>query len=221
MDSDEFEAFHLSIKSFVCENFNGGMKIGSCQITEDSALYASENEIIKNAVPERVYEFSAGRMCARRCLSFYGVEGVELLKGKFGEPLWPGGYAGSITHHDNVAVAALAQTGDFLSIGIDLVSQKDFIEDTDLITCHRELKMMENVESDVDPSIFIFSIKESAIKIFSPLLQEYIDFRDIKLLWSDQGDLCASMTRLNLSVKVAWVIIGNSIFCVATLGHPF
>lgn len=219
MNSDEFKTFHISLKTFVSNNFNNGLKVYSCRITESINLYANENAIIKNAVPKRVYEFSAGRMCARKCLTYYDLRDVELLKGKFGEPLWPDGYTGSITHHDNVAVAVVAQASAFAGIGIDLVSQKDSIEDTNLITCDRELKLLESVGLNVDLSILIFSIKESVIKILSPLLQDFVDFRDINLLWSDSGDLYASFSRLDRLIKINWVTVSNSIFCIATLEH--
>jgi len=219
MNSDKFETFHISLKTFVSNNFNNDLRVYSCRITENINLYANEHAIIKNAVPKRVYEFSAGRMCARKCLTYYDLRDVELLKGKLGEPLWPKGYTGSITHHDNVAVAVAAQANAFAGIGIDLVSQKDSIEDTNLITCDRELKLLESVELNVDLSILMFSIKESVIKILSPLLQDFVDFRDINLSWSERGDLYASYTRLNRLIKINWITVSNSIFCIATLEH--
>jgi len=219
MNRDEFETFHLSLKTFVSNNFNNHLRVYSCRITESINLFANENAIIKNAVPKRAHEFSAGRMCARKCLSYYDLWDVELLKGKLGEPLWPEGYTGSITHHDNVAVAVTAQASAFAGIGIDLVSQKDFIENTNLITCYRELKLLETVGLNVDLSIFIFSIKESVIKILSPLLQDIIDFRDINLSLSKQGNLYASFTRLDRLIKINWVTVSNSIFCISTLEH--
>ena len=219
MNSDEFETFQASLKTFVSNNFNNDLKVYSCQITESINLYANEHAIIKNAVPKRVYEFSAGRMCARKCLSYYDLRDVELLKGKLGEPLWPEGYTGSITHHDNVAVAVAAQASVFAGIGIDLVSQKDSIDDTNLITCDRELKLLESVELNVDLSILMFSIKESVIKILSPLFQDFVDFRDINLSLSDRDDLYASYTRLDRLIKINRITVSNSLLCIATLEH--
>ncbi len=221
MNSDEFETFHKSLKTFIFNNFNSDLKVYSCQITESIDLYANENVIIKNSVAKRAYEFSAGRMCARKCLAYYDLREVELLKGEFGEPLWPEGYTGSITHHDKVAVAVAAQASVFAGIGIDLVSQKDSIENTDLITCYKELKLLESVGLDVELSILMFSIKESVIKIISPLFQDFIDFRDISLSWSDRGHLCATIARLDRLIKINWLIVNNSIFCIATLDHSF
>ena len=76
---------------------------------------------------------------------------------------------------------------------------------------------MGNVSRDVEPGILIFSVKESVIKICSPLLQEFIDFRDVNLSPRDQSYLYASVNRINQLIKVQWVIANNNIFSIATL----
>ncbi len=217
MNRNEFETFHAALNVFIAEKFSGNLKVSSCEILEQTNLLANEKQIINKSVPKRVREFSAGRVCARKCLSAYGLGNVEILKGKFGEPIWPEGYTGSITHHDNVAVAVAMRATVFPRIGIDLVSLKDVLDGTDLIASDRELKMIKNVSFDVDPGILVFSIKESIIKICSPLFQEFIDFRDISLSYDEQGYMRASMNRLSRLVKVQWIVVGNSIFSIATL----
>lgn len=217
MDTDEFKAFNTSLKTFIASHFENNIKVYSCEISESIFLFDNEKEIIKKAVPKRAYEFSAGRMCARKCLSYLGVENAELLKGEFGEPLWPEGFTGSITHHDNVAVAVATQTNFTSCIGIDLVSKTESLENTNLITSNEELQLMGNVSRDVEPGILIFSVKESVIKICSPLLQEFIDFRDVNLSPRDQGYLYASVNRINQLIKVQWDIANNNIFSIATL----
>jgi len=219
MDTDEFQAFNTSLKTFVSDRFENNIKLYACQISGSILLSDSEKEVIKNAIPKRAYEFSAGRLCARKCLSYLGVEYVELLKGKFGEPLWPEGYTGSITHHDNVAVAVATRTNITSCIGIDLISKSESLENTNLITSNEEFKLIKNVSLDAEPGILIFSIKESVIKICSPLLQEFIDFRDVSLSLCDQGHLYASMNRLNQVIRVQWNVANNFIFSIATLDN--
>jgi len=219
MNTKEFEAFQSSLKTVLSNHVGNNLKYFSCQISESINLSDREREIIKRAIPKRVYEFSAGRMCAKKCLSYYGVENVELLRGKFGEPLWPEGYSGSITHHQNVAIAVTISTNTGARIGIDLVSKLDSLDSTDLIACSEELKLFENRGHDVDPGILIFCIKESVIKICSPLLQKFIDFREIGLSWGDRGDLHASISSLNRVMKVQWIVANNSIFSVSTLDY--
>jgi len=220
MNAKEFEVFQSSLEAFFANHFEKNLKYFSCRISESIDLFDREKAIIKKAVPKRVYEFSAGRMCARKCLSYYGVEDVEILRGEFGEPLWPEGYSGSITHHDNVAIAVTTQTNTGACIGIDLVSKLESLDDTDLITCCEELKLFENLNHDVDPGILVFSIKESVIKICSPLLQQFIDFQEIKLACSDKGNLFVSMTQLNQLIKIRWFTDSDLIFCIATLDKP-
>ena len=219
MNAKEFEVFQSTLETVLSNHVEKNLRYFSCRISEDINLFDREREIIKRAIPKRVYEFSAGRMCARKCLSYYGVENVELLRGKFGEPLWPEGYSGSITHHQNVAIAVTTPTNTGARIGIDLVSKLDSLDDTDLITCSEELRLFENLSHDADPGILIFCIKESVIKICSPLLQKFIDFREIGLSWSDRGDLHASISPLNRVMKVQWIVDNNSIFSIASLDH--
>ena len=219
MNAKEFEAFQSTLETFLSNHVEKNLRFFSCRISQSINLSDREREIIKKAIPKRVYEFSAGRICARKCLSYYGVENVELLRGEFGEPLWPEGYSGSITHHDNVAIAVTTQTSTGACIGIDLVSKLESLDDTDLVTCREELKLFENLGHDVDPGILIFSIKESVIKICSPLLQKFIDFREVGLSWSDRGDLHASINLLNREIKVQWIVADNAIFSIATLDH--
>lgn len=66
----------------------------------------------------RAGEFTAGRWCAHRALQRLGCPEAAIGTGPHGEPCWPEGFTGSITHKAGaaVAVAALAPA----AIGIDL-----------------------------------------------------------------------------------------------------
>ena len=66
----------------------------------------------------RAAEFAAGRWCAHRALERLGCPEGDIDTGRQGEPRWPEGYGGSITHKlgGAVAVAALAPA----AIGVDL-----------------------------------------------------------------------------------------------------
>ena len=120
MDANEFENFQLILQRHFAENITGNVSFHSCQISESTILPGLENEIVKKAVPKRAHEFSAGRMCARKCLSCFGIENFQILKGAFGKPLWPEGITGSITHHSGKAFAAVMPLKQGY-IGIDFV----------------------------------------------------------------------------------------------------
>lgn len=67
----------------------------------DPALYA-QNDIplpdrFEKSVPKRQAEFLAGRMLAQRAVNVLGAAG-PVIRGSLGEPLWPKGVRGSISH---------------------------------------------------------------------------------------------------------------------------
>ena len=47
----------------------------------EGGLMPEEAQLIKRAVPKRVREFTAGRVCARRALGQLGITGVPILMG--------------------------------------------------------------------------------------------------------------------------------------------
>jgi 4'-phosphopantetheinyl transferase EntD len=66
----------------------------------------------------RAGEFTAGRWCAHRALERLGCPEAAIGAGRYGEPSWPEGFTGSITHKPGAAVAVAAAAPE--AIGIDL-----------------------------------------------------------------------------------------------------
>jgi 4'-phosphopantetheinyl transferase EntD len=64
------------------------------------ALFCEEDALVVRACAKRREEFSAGRCAGRAALACLGVPPVAILQGRRGEPLWPSGFVGSITHCD-------------------------------------------------------------------------------------------------------------------------
>lgn len=83
------------------------------------ALFAAEEELVRFAVAKRRREFSAVRVCARTALARLGRPPAPLLKGPRGEPLWPDGVVGSLTHCAGYYGAAVAEAADVRALGID------------------------------------------------------------------------------------------------------
>src|SRR5215470_11453752 len=82
-------------------------------------LLPAEEAVMRTAGPRRRAEFAAGRLCAREALARLGVPAAPILPGPAGEPRWPEGVTGSITHCAGYRACAVARTTDVTAIGID------------------------------------------------------------------------------------------------------
>jgi enterobactin synthetase component D len=121
----------------------------------------------------RMY-FGAGRECAARAMAQLGAGVTEVGRGPGGEPLWPPGFTGSITHKDDYISAAVARTSDASSIGIDT----ERIVDSDTADRIARLVLLPQEGSlggDALPAplrvSLLFSIKESVFKCLYPLVR--------------------------------------------------
>ncbi len=78
-----------------------------------------EEPLVARSVAKRRNEFVTVRYCARVALGEIGVAPVPILKGDKGEPCWPDGVVGSLTHCEGFRGAVVARQGEVRSVGID------------------------------------------------------------------------------------------------------
>jgi 4'-phosphopantetheinyl transferase EntD len=88
-------------------------------LREAGAVHAQERELVAGASQRRRGEFLLGRACAHRALAALGGPDLPIGKGAQGQPCWPPGFTGSITHCAGYCAAALARTRELSAIGID------------------------------------------------------------------------------------------------------
>ena len=84
-----------------------------------SLLLPEEAACVGRAVPKRVQEFAAGRLCARRALAEFGITDFPVRVASDRQPLWPEFLVGSITHTDGYCAAVVAERCRLSAIGID------------------------------------------------------------------------------------------------------
>lgn len=70
-------------------------------------------------VPKRRCEYLAGRLCAGLALRGAGGSG-QIGRAKEGYPLWPTGFADSISHAGNLAIACVIGCSGEYRIGLDM-----------------------------------------------------------------------------------------------------
>jgi 4'-phosphopantetheinyl transferase EntD len=82
-------------------------------------LFGAEEAALGGASLRRYAEFSTGRACARTALARLGLPPVPIPRGPGGEPQWPDGVTGSITHCTGYRACAVARTVHVAALGID------------------------------------------------------------------------------------------------------
>lgn len=135
-------------------------------------------------------QFLAGRGCLRRALAALQVAAPPLLVDGRGAPLLPLGVTGSISHKDTQAIALAAHHTDATSalgrVGVDLERALPPRRDVShRILTEPELAQLQGM-SDVQRGRAVtlrFSIKEAMYKALDPMVQRYIGFREVSLVW--------------------------------------
>lgn len=137
--------------------------------------------------------FAAGRHCAGQAIAQLGGDGrIQVGRGAAGEPVWPGGFTGSITHTGDFFCAAVARTSDASSIGID--AERIIEPDRAERIAHLILLPQEGMVGGalLSPALrvsLLFSIKEAVFKCLFPLVQKrfYYDAMAVTEMSPDDG----------------------------------
>ncbi|KLG16277.1 enterobactin synthase [Enterobacter roggenkampii] len=152
--------------------------------TDADLLWLPHHAELANAGRKRKAEHLAGRIAAAHALPDHTVPGI----GPSGEPLWPVGISGSITHSGTQAMAVAVRYPDAL-VGIDC----------EAILPDREAREIQDGIIDAQEAICLtrsgypfalaltlaFSAKESLFKALFPAVRRYMGFD------------CARVTALN------------------------
>ncbi len=85
----------------------------------DAPLLPEEAAHISGASPRRRAEFTTVRHLAGRALAELGLERPPMVPGPVGEPAWPDGVVGSLTHCLGYRAAAVARASEVTALGID------------------------------------------------------------------------------------------------------
>ena len=146
---------------------------------------------LERAVPRRQMQFRAGRYCAMQALAAldarFALKPID--RAATGAPVWPKGVAGSITHTDDYAAAAVAWTTSIASLGIDterVMSSQQAHDVASLVASATELRYCAAAGiPPLEALTLVFSAKESAFKCLHPLVGRMFEFGDVRLMRVD------------------------------------
>lgn len=179
-------------------------------------------DIPKGAVRVRQLSFLAGRLCAEHGLRTSGCKVVGPIgRGEYGEPLWPEGWRGSISHTSHTALAVVMPRNGRFGIGIDAEEILDDRSLDDVLQVCAQKNDRRFIAQDAGSACLaatvMFCAKEAYYKAMHGVIRRFMDFDEISLrsLSLRSGDFClqptmASQDSDNLpSVEGRFVVDGN------------
>jgi 4'-phosphopantetheinyl transferase EntD len=171
------------LSTALSELFPHGIAAAELRTPGDARLlYPEEVQSVVNAVPTRVGEFAAGRLCARRALAEFGISDFPLRMAPDRAPVWPDTMVGSITHTRGRCIAVVAERRRFTSLGLDLEVAAEVKRELWRHICvPAELAWLESLPTAAQASAatLVFSAKEAFYKCQYPVTGERLKFADV------------------------------------------
>jgi 4'-phosphopantetheinyl transferase EntD len=151
---------------------------------DPALLLPAEAMHVARAVPKRVQEFAAGRLCARRALAEVGIVDFAVKVADDRAPVWPQSFVGSITHTAGFAAAVVAERCRAAALGLD----SEVVGDVDAklwpsICVSVETAWMTSLPASEQAAAvaLIFSAKEAFYKCQYALVRERLNFHDVRV----------------------------------------
>lgn len=155
-------------------------------------LEAERAQLSEHAVASRQLTYALGRAAAARGLAALGLPRQPLLQGEIGEPLWPAGVVGSISHTADAAAAVVASVERSAGVGVDLelVSRRPTLA-IERRVCREPEREWVMAAGDDDARaarlLRLVMAKEATFKAFYPMERVFLNFADAELLPSEEG----------------------------------
>ncbi len=152
---------------------------GAIRSDDDKKLSESEADDFRRCVPKVRRASGAARRLARGLLVCQGQHAADIRRGESGEPIWPSGVIGSLTHDDRIAAAAVGIDCRWIGLGIDVEPNESLSDDlAELITTAEELRKARSAGATLRQ---IFSIKEAVFKATYPTDRVMMNFNDVSV----------------------------------------
>ena len=153
------------------------------------AALPEEEALIARSVAKRRNEFITARHCARVAMAQLGVPPAPILKGDKGEPHWPDGVVGSLTHCEGYRGAVVGRSIAVRSVGIDAephgVLPKGVL---DAISLPVERTEISALPGELHWDRILFCAKEATYKAWFPLTQRWLGFEDAHITFTVGSD---------------------------------
>jgi 4'-phosphopantetheinyl transferase EntD len=143
-----------------------------------------EEPLIAKSVAKRRNEFITVRHCARQALGELGMPPAPILKGDKGQPCWPDGVVGSLTHCDGYRGAAVGRQGAVRSVGIDAEPHGVLPNGVlDAISLPEERAALQAMPAGLYWDRILFCAKEATYKAWFPVTRRWLGFEDAHIVF--------------------------------------
>lgn len=162
--------------------------------TDADLLWLPHHAQLADAGRKRKADHLAGRIAAAHALNDRTIPAI----GPSGEPLWPEGVSGSITHSGTQAMAVVVRDRLAL-IGIDcetILPENEAREIKDGVIDAREERVLSHSGYPFALALTLaFSAKESLFKALFPRVQAWMGFDSARVTMLDDKTLTLALTR--------------------------
>jgi 4'-phosphopantetheinyl transferase EntD len=186
-----------------------------------AALLPAEAAAIATAGRKRQAEFGAGRAVAHAALGELGIPAGPVLPGRAGEPLWPTGVVGSLTHCAGYRACAVARDTDLAAIGIDAEPSRA-LPDRVLAAVASDAERSRIAElSAASPGVpwnlLLFCAKESVYKACFGARGLRIRFADVQAEFAEAGRFTAHLAGAAARIDGRWLVRDGLALTAVTL----
>ena len=150
----------------------------------------------ERAIESRRRSFTMGRYAAHCALELLDADRGPILRGDLGQPMWPPGVVGSITHAGDQVAAAVARLESSSGIGLDMEQHgRYFPELVSYIAFGSERERLEDLSELARPkaTIELFAAKEALYKAFFPRVGEFFGFSAAEITPAGPGSFLARL----------------------------
>jgi 4'-phosphopantetheinyl transferase EntD len=157
---------------------------------DSSFLHQEEAVSVARAVPKRVGEFAAGRLCARRALAEFGITEFALKMAPDRVPVWPDSMVGSISHTRGFGAAVVAERRRFSALGLDVEAAGGVKRELWRHICvPAESDWLESLPEPARAcaATLVFCAKEAFYKCQYPVTGERMSFADLCVTLPEAG----------------------------------
>lgn len=149
-------------------------------------LFPAEEAVVHGAAAGRRREFGWARAAGREALARFGAGPVAIPRGAGGQPIWPAGFVGSLSHCREVCAAVVARSHGYLAVGVD-------------------------VEFSAGTPRLLFSIKETVYKAWFTMTGRSLSLRDIAVRL-DGGDFSAVVPGRAAALSGRYAEVGGLVW---------